>query len=313
MAATTRRRVRTTGAALAAAALLTAGCAGSDELAPAAATDESSTPAPSPTPQTSPPATSAPGSSAPGTSAPGTSAPETSVPGTSGTPSATPAPPPDAGGSGELDDRLLPASAFGEDATVVAITLDQLGAGSGWGGWGGWGGWPGPWYDSDQDGDGDDDWAGEVTVEPAGCQAALEAMPALGDQLDGLAVASQAARTPQTQTVQVLAESPQLEGLPLPVDELLARCSSITTTGPWGGSTTVQLTRLDVPQLGDRSAGVQFTVAPAGEESHSVLVGFVVDGSRGLLLAQSAAPDAAEPDPAAFTALLGEAAEAAAG
>ncbi|SNS30892.1 hypothetical protein SAMN04488107_2141 [Geodermatophilus saharensis] len=308
MAATTRRRVRTTGAALAAAALLTAGCAGSDELAPAAATDESSAPTPSPTPRSS-----APGTSTPGTSAPGTSAPGTSAPGASGTPSATPAPPPEEGASGELGDRLLPASAFGEDATVVGVTLDQLGAGSGWGGWGGWGGWPGPWYDGDHDGDGDDDWAGEVTVEPAGCQAALEALPALGDQLDDLAVASQAARTPQTQTVQVLAESPQLEGLQLPVDALLAQCSSVTTTGPWGGSTTLQLTRLDVPQLGDRSAGVQLTVAAAGEESHSVLVGFVVDGARGLLLAQSAAPDAAEPDPAAFTALLGEAAEAAAG
>ncbi|MGY1668985.1 hypothetical protein [Geodermatophilus sp. SYSU D00710] len=308
MAATVRRRIRATGAALAAGALLTAGCAVTGEpgpMVPAAATDETSAPAPSPTPAPSPPATPSAGT----TPAP---SPETSP--------ATPAPPADQSAGADLRDRLLPASAFGEDATVVSLGAEQLGAGGS-----GWGGWPGQWrywgpgdhdhdhdHDHGHDRDGVDAWD-EVAVEPAACQAVLEALPDWDEEADGLTLAAQAARTPQTQTVQVLADSPQLEGLQLPVDQLLAECSSVSATGPWGWSTTAEVTRLDVPQLGEQSAGVQVTVDRAGEETVSVLVGIVVGGSRGLVLAQSAAPDAAAPDPAAFTALLTEAAQAATG
>jgi hypothetical protein len=111
----------------------------------------------------------------------------------------------------------------------------------------------------------------------------------------------------------VLAESPQVAALEMPVDRLLAECGTVTATGPWGWSTTVEVTPLPVPPLGQRSTGVQVTVDGAGPEPRSVLVGLVLDGSRGLLLAQSAAPDAATPDPAAFAALLAEAAATAAG
>lgn len=293
MAATRRLRVRVrmTGAALAAGALLTAGCAGTSGLSPAAATGESSAPA-SGSPAESPAESSSPGPSATPSPAPGTEEPA-----------------PEGSTSDDLRDRLLPASAFGADATVIGITLDQLGAaGPGWGGWGGWGGHWG------HDGDGvHDDWADEVTVEPEGCGAALEALEGLDDEAGDLTWAAQAARTPQAQTVQVLAESPQIAELQLPVDQLLAECGTVTATGPWGWSATVEATPLDVPELGQQSAGVQVTVDWAGRESVSVLVGVVVDGSRGLLLAQGAAPDAAAPDPAAFTALLTEAAETAAG
>ncbi|MGY1608055.1 hypothetical protein [Geodermatophilus sp. SYSU D00700] len=297
MAATARRRIRATGAALAAGALLTAGCAATGEpgpMVPAAATDETSAPSPSPSPTPS------------STPSAGT------TPAPSPAPSATPAPPADGGAGGDLRDRLLPASAFGEDATVVSLGVEQLGAeGSGWGGWPGrWGYWGPGDHGHDHDHDGVDD---EVAVEPAACQAVLEALPDWDEEADGLTLAAQAARTPQTQTVQVLADSPQLEGLQLPVDQLLAECSSVSATGPWGWSTTAEVTRLDVPQLGEQSASVQVTVDRAGEETVSVLVGIVVDGSRGLVLAQSAAPDAAAPDPAAFTALLAEAAQAATG
>lgn len=296
MAATVRRRrVRTAGAALAAGALLTAGCAGvgaedPGPLAPAAATEDPSSPA-------------------------------TPSPGTTPAPSTTPAPQ-DPGGStaGDLRDRLLPSSAFGADATVVSVGLEQLGAGGGWGWGGGWGGgWWGPWHDDDGDGDPDgdgdhdgwDEWSDAVTVEPPQCAATLESLSSLDDQVTEVTAATQVARTPQTQTVEVVAESPALAGLPLPLDQLLADCASVTTTGPWGWSATVELAPLEVPQLGARSAGVRVTVDVSGRDAESVLVGVVVDGSRGLLLAQSAAPDAAEPDPAAFAALLGEAAGAA--
>ena len=113
--------------------------------------------------------------------------------------------------------------------------------------------------------------------------------------------------------MEVLAESPELAGLQLPVDQLLAACSSVTVRGPEGESATVDLTALEVPQLGERSAALQVTVGRSDGETTTALVGVVLDGPRGLLLAQTAAPDAPAPDTTAFTALLGDAAEAAAG
>ncbi len=102
MAATSRLRVRTAGAALPAGALLSAGCAGTSGLSPAAATGESTAPAS------------------------GTASPQ---------PEGTPAGP---AASGDLRSRLLPAPAFGDDATVVEVAPDQMGAaGAGLGGWGG--------------------------------------------------------------------------------------------------------------------------------------------------------------------------------
>jgi hypothetical protein len=322
--AATRWRVRTAGAALAAGALLTAGCAGAADpgpLGPAAATPE--TPAPTPSPTESTPSEPAP--------TPSLTEPTPSEPAPTPSPSES-APAPEPGGdAGDLQGRLLPASAFGADATVVGLTPEQLGAaGAGWGGWGG--GWWGPRDDHrndhrddhDQDhgqdhgdddgvGDGTGDRAGAVDVQPEACGALLDSLPSLDGAGDPPALAAQAARTPQTQTIQVLAESPAIAELRLPVDQLLADCATVTVTGPWDWSTTVEVTRVDVPPLGQQSAGVQVSVDRAGDETHSVLVGLVLDGSRGLVLAQRAAPDAAAPDPAAFGALLAEAAQAAAG
>ena len=325
--AATRWRVRTAGAALAAGALLTAGCAGAADpgpLGPAAATPE--TPAPTPSP-TEPAPSSEPSESEPSEPAP-TPSPTESAPSSEPSESA-PAPEP-GGDAGDLQDRLLPASAFGADATVVGLTPEQLGAaGAGWGGWGG--GWWGPRDDRRDDhdhdhgdddhdhgdndgvGDGTGDRAGAVDVQPEACGALLDSLPSLDGAGDPPALAAQAARTPQTQTIQVLAESPAMAELRLPVDQLLADCATVTVTGPWNWSTTVEVARVDVPQLGQQSAGVQVSVDRAGDETHSVLIGLVLDGSRGLVLAQRAAPDAAAPDPAAFGALLAEAAEAAAG
>ncbi len=262
MTATVRRgRVRTAGAAaLAAGAVLTAGCADAGDAAspvsPAAATEA----APS------------------GTEASGTEA-----------------------STDELRDALLPASVFGADATVVGVTLEQLGSG-------GLPGWPGG---------GSEGLPDDVTVDPPLCGAALGALE--GRAGDGEAgggtpvLAAQAALGEQVRTVEVLAESSALEGLQLPVDQLLAACSSVTVSGPEGWGATVDLTALEAPELGDRSAALQVTVSRSGEEPTTALVGIVLDGSRGLLLAQTAAPDAPAPDPAAFTALLADAAEAAAG
>jgi hypothetical protein len=186
---------------------------------------------------------------------------------------------------GQLRDALLPASAFGADATVLSGSLDQLGTALP-----GLGGLP-----------------EGTTVTPALCGAALAMLPHDADALPSLV--ARAALTDQVRSLELLADGPQLAGLPLPVDQLLATCSTVTVTAADGAATTVQLAALDVPALGDGSAGLQVTVtAPQG--TSSALVGVVSTGSRALLLVQSGAAGAL-PDATAFTQLLGSAAEAA--
>ncbi|MBM7804316.1 hypothetical protein JOD57_000153 [Geodermatophilus bullaregiensis] len=215
--------------------------------------------------------------------------------------SASTSAPAEAASIDELRDALLPAPAFGADATVVGLTLEQVGAG-------GLPDWSEDWSNGLPD---------DVTVDPPLCGTALGALsglPGVGE--DGGAapvLAAQAALGDRVRTVEVLAESPELEGLQLPVDQLLGACSSVTVSGPQGSSTTVDLEALDVARLGDRSAALRVTVSRDEAEAMTALVGVVVTGDRGLLLAQTAAPDAPAPDAAAFTALLGDAAEAAAG
>ncbi|SDD24816.1 hypothetical protein SAMN05660690_3776 [Geodermatophilus telluris] len=197
-----------------------------------------------------------------------------------------------------LRDRLLPAAAFGADATVVGLTLEQAGTGLA--------GLAGDWWDGD---------TGAPTVEPALCGSALGAVAGAAGSPDAESpvLVAQAALGPQARTVEVLAESPALAGVQLPVDRLLAACATVTVTAPGGETATVGLSPLDAPELGDAGAALRVTVDRAGQATATALVGIVVDGGRGLLLAQTAAPGAAEPDPGAFTALLGDAAEAAAG
>jgi hypothetical protein len=193
----------------------------------------------------------------------------------------------------DLRDALLPASAFGADATVVGVTLEQLGTA----------GLPG-WSGSLPEG---------VTVDPPLCGAALAALPGLPGDGEGEqpVLVAQAAIGGRVRTLEALAESPELEGRQLPVDQLLGACSSVTVSGP-DGSTTVDLAALEVPQLGDASAALQVTVGRADGGTTTAFVGVVLDGPRGVLLAQTGAPDAPAPDAGVFTALLDDAAEAAA-
>lgn len=187
----------------------------------------------------------------------------------------------------QLSDALLPAAAFGDDATVVGLSLEQLGA------------LP--------------DLAGlpdGATVQPALCGTALTLASTLtgsGDDLPTLV--AQGAFTKDVRTLEVLADGPALDGLDLPVDQLLATCSTVTVTAADGTATTVSLSTLDVPDLGDTATGLQVTVTHPGG-TVSALVGVVGEGSRALLLAQTGAAGAA-PDQAGFTGLLTRAADAA--
>jgi len=187
----------------------------------------------------------------------------------------------------QLRDALLPASAFGPEATVVGVSLDQLGTSLP-----GLGGLPG---------------AGGTTVDPALCGAAAEMLPGTSGELPTLV--ARAALSDDVRTLEVLADGPELEGLQLPVDQLLAACSQVTLTGADGSVTTVQLAALDVPELGTAHAGLQVTVTSA-QGTLAALVAVVSEETRALLLVQAGAAGAL-PDTAAFTALLRQAADAA--
>ena len=185
----------------------------------------------------------------------------------------------------QLRDALLPASAFGPDATVVGVTLDQLGSSL-------------PMIGGIPEG---------TTIAPPLCAAAGQMLPGTPDELPALV--ARAALTDTVRTLEVLADGPELEELQLPVDQLLAACSTVTVTGADGAVTTVQLAELDVPDLGSASTGLQVTVTSA-QGTLAALVGVVSEGSRAVLLVQAGAGGAL-PDAAGFSELLGEAAGAA--
>ncbi|MCZ2828900.1 hypothetical protein O2W14_08660 [Modestobacter sp. VKM Ac-2986] len=226
---------------------------------------------------------------------------------------------PATGTADDLAAGLLPASAFGPDAEVVALPEDAPGWWSGHDGWdhegwdghgwghggrghGGWG--EGGWWGH---GDGAEDLPEGTGVEPAACADVLSALPELPDEEPE--VAGQVATTDQLRTFQVLADGPALEGLQLPVDQLLENCAQVTVTGPWGMTATFSVTELDAADRGAATTALSVAVtSPAG--SRSGLVGVVTQGSRAMVLAQTS-EDGAEPDAGAFTALLDQAADAA--
>jgi hypothetical protein len=227
-------------------------------------------------------------------------------------PSPAPTPAGDTGGTTASDDlagRLLPAEAFGADAEVVRLDDEHLGhdgrhGGRGWVRAGG--------DDHDGDGDDHDGWLDEVTVTPSACGDVLGALPMPSEDGSDPAVAAQAAHTDAVHSRQVVAEAPGLEGLALPVEELLAACSSVTVDGPGGWDATVQLAPVQVPVVGQDSGALQVTVTVAGwGGERTALVGIAVDGSRGMLLTQTAEPGGAAPDAAAFAALFEQAGAAA--
>lgn len=229
----------------------------------------------------------------------------------------------------DLAGALLPESAFGADATVHQLPSEWVGPWSGWWGgdesWGdhdgwaghrGWGdnrGWGGHhwWTDEDateDDGTDEDGTVAEPSVELAACADALSALPTLEDE-EMPTVAAQVAATDQVRTVQVVAEGPAVEGVELPVDQLVEACAEATVDAPWGMEVGLGVSALDVPDRGDSAAGLAVTMThPVG--TVSMLVGVVTDGPRAVMLSQTGADDAAL-DQAAFATLLTQAADAA--
>jgi hypothetical protein len=184
----------------------------------------------------------------------------------------------------KLTKGLLPADAFGTQATVIGLTLEQLrqststlAAGS---------------------------MAG-IQVEPPSCAAAVQGTSPDYDKVDDLA--AQSAVGASGATVEALMTGGPAKGAAEKLRGATAACPQATLTLPQAGQATITFTTLPIKDLGDDAAAVQMTTAvtkPDGTKaSVPALIGAVEDHDR-LLLLITAGTNGAAPDPAAFTALL---------
>jgi hypothetical protein len=194
----------------------------------------------------------------------------------------------------DLTSGLLPADAFGPEATVVAVTLEQLQQGTGVAAAG----------------------AEGLQVNPEACATAVKGTQPSFDDFDD--VVAQSATTGSAATVEVLTRGGPIKGA---VDQLAAaaeRCPQAQITSPQIGQATVTFEALPVDDLGDGAALLRYTTVvslPDGTQvSIPALIGAVEDGDRLLVLmnldAGGTAPGAtpaAPQDPAAFADLLAQA------
>ena len=191
----------------------------------------------------------------------------------------------------DLASGLLTAEQFPADATVVAVTLEQLRAGAGLGALG-------------QD----------LEITPEECAPAVQGTQPDLDAFEDVAAVS--ATGPTGVTLEMLLRGGPTTGA---VDLLAAaaeRCPEAQISSPQIGTATVTFEEVPVPDVGDGAVGLRFTTvvsAPDGTRTTvPALVGAFQDGDRlGVLttLSDPRTPDAPTPDAAAFAALLEQAYE----
>ena len=189
----------------------------------------------------------------------------------------------------DLAPGLLPAEAFGAGAQVTPLTEAQLAQGAALAG-------------GSTEG---------LEVSPPECADVVRTTQPSFDEYED--VAAQVAVLGTTTTVQALvAGGPAADALSTfqpPRDG----CTSVQVTSPQIGTATVDYAELDVPDLGDGSAGVSVTTTVAGPDGQPLsvpaLVGLVQDGERALVLLSTDTRGGA-PDAAAFTDLLQKAFDA---
>ncbi|RBY88017.1 hypothetical protein DQ244_15725 [Blastococcus sp. TBT05-19] len=191
----------------------------------------------------------------------------------------------------DLASGLLPAEAFGPDATVAAISPEQLRQGAGLAA-----------------------AAAGADIQPESCRAAVEGtQPDLDDVED---VAAQTATAGGTSTVEMLLRGGPLEDAVARIGEAAERCPEAQITLPGVGEAALTFENLPVDDLGDGAALLRSTTVVPGPDgpqaSIPTLVGAVQDGDR-LLLLLSIVADPTQPgadlDPEAFTELLEQAYE----
>jgi hypothetical protein len=186
----------------------------------------------------------------------------------------------------DLSAGLLPAEAFGPGAQATPIPADQVERG--------------------QTQLGALGLAG-LTISPDGCAPALTSLqPGLGD-LTGLG--AQSVTVGSTRTAEVLAAG---NGVTAAVDQLAATphtCPQATLSAPQIGTAHVTFAALDVPAVGDGSAGLVMTLSLTGPDGRPVpvpvLLAMARDGGR--LVSLTAVDLSGTADPAAFAALLPQA------
>ncbi|SFO41652.1 hypothetical protein SAMN05660359_03260 [Geodermatophilus obscurus] len=184
----------------------------------------------------------------------------------------------------DLAPGLLPADAFGPGAQVTPIPEQQL----------------------------EQSAAGASTeglqVTPPECDQAVQGTQPSFDEYDD--VAAQVAVLGTTTTVQALTSGGPAEDAVANFDDQLGACRSVQLTSPEVGTVTVAFDEIDVPDLGDGSAGISSTTTATGPDGQQVtvpaLVGAVHDGERVVVLVTTDT-GGGRLDPTAFTGLLREA------
>lgn len=189
----------------------------------------------------------------------------------------------------DLARGLLPAEAFGPGAQVTPLTEQQLrqsGAAAG----------------ASTEG---------LQVSPPECDQAVQGTQPSFDAYDD--VAAQVAVLGTTTTVQALVSGGPAEDAVTGLEGQLGNCRQVQVSSPEVGTVTIAFDDLDVPDLGDASAGIGFATTATGPDGQQVtvpaLVGAVQDGDRALVLL-STDTGGGRLDPVAFTGLLEEAFDA---
>lgn len=199
----------------------------------------------------------------------------------SGAASSSPAADAGTEGGGGLAEGLLPADAFGAQATVVPLSREQLEQGAGLA--------PDP---------------ESLTIRPASCAAAVEGTQPQIEDYDE--VAAQSATVGSTTTAQVLMQGEATEDAVGTLGRAVANCPRAQISSPQLGEVRLTFEALDVPDLGDAAAAVRYTttLTQGGQEvTVPALVGLVQDGDRVITLL-TIATDGSSPDATEFTSLL---------
>lgn len=191
----------------------------------------------------------------------------------------------------DLASGLLTAEQFPADATVVAVTLEQLRAGSG----------------LSALGEG-------LEITPEECAHAVQGTQPDLDAFDDVAGVS--ATGPTGVTLQMLLQGGPTTGAVDLLAVAAERCPQAQISSPQIGTATVTFEEVPVPHVGDGAVALRFTTvvtAPDGTQTTvPALVGAFQDGDRlGVLttLSDPRTPNAPAPDAAEFAELLEQAFE----
>src|SRR3954447_591503 len=186
-----------------------------------------------------------------------------------------------------IADGLLPAEAFGDQATVVPLTREQLQQGAGVA--------PG---------------VKDLEVSPPECAAAVHGTQPDVEAFDD--IAAESATAGGAITVEVLLSGGPTAGSLDAIGQAVSQCPSAQISSPQFGTATITFEPVPVKDLGDGSAALKFTTTvkqPDGSMiSVPARVGVVQDVDRVMTLVTLSETGAA-PDPAAFTGLLQQAYE----